>query len=409
MKLSVNYRIALTHLRTRKKQTLVAALGVTVGIALFIFSNSIVVGVGDYSKKSLFKSVPHLRIYSEDKISTPLQDGGSALRLISNPQFTRTAPYLQNPNALITAIRRLPFVTHIAPIVTVDAFYTVGNRQLKGVVNGIDAAASDAMFDIRGTLLAGDLNTLATDPNSIAIGKGIAERLNIRLNDHIEVLSPAGVRKRLRVAAIFATENKAVDESRSYTGIRTAQNLLALGPGKLTDIYVNIRDPDSATESATRIQSLTSYNVENWETANADQLAQNKMMATMTPLISFSILLVAAFGIYNIINMTVTQKLSEIAILKANGFKGRDVIRIFVSEAFAMGLIGTLFGLLIGALLVIGLSQVYIGPPVGYFPVKLDGSLFLKGSLFGLLVAIGAGYFPARKAGKVDPVTIFRK
>jgi lipoprotein-releasing system permease protein len=62
MKLKVNYQIALTHILTRKKQTIVAALGVTVGIALHIFSNSIVVGVSDYSKRNLFKSAPHLSL-----------------------------------------------------------------------------------------------------------------------------------------------------------------------------------------------------------------------------------------------------------------------------------------------------------------------------------------------------------
>ena len=72
MKLNVNYQIALTHILTRKKQTIVAAMGVTIGIALYIFSNSLVAGFSRYSRSEMFKTIPHIRVYKEDKVSQPL-------------------------------------------------------------------------------------------------------------------------------------------------------------------------------------------------------------------------------------------------------------------------------------------------------------------------------------------------
>ncbi|NJK95070.1 MAG: FtsX-like permease family protein [Chloroflexia bacterium] len=101
--------------------------------------------------------------------------------------------------------------------------------------------------------------------------------------------------------------------------------------------------------------------------------------------------------------------MNDIAILKANGFKGKDIIKIFVTEAFIMGAIGTLLGLSLGAVFIQILSGVYIGPPVGYFPIKFDASIFISATLFGLIASVGAGYLPARKAAKIDPVEIFRK
>jgi len=87
----------------------------------------------------------------------------------------------------------------------------------------------------------------------------------------------------------------------------------------------------------------------------------------------------------------------------------KDVIEIFVSEAIIMGFIGTIIGLIVGAILITVLRNIYVGPPVGYFPISYEVQVFSISFFLGLLVTICAGYFPARKASKVDPVEIFRK
>lgn len=410
MKLKVNFDIALTHILTRKKQTIVASMGVTVGIALYIFSNSIVAGVNSYTKLNMFKTIPHIRIHKADEISSPIsKSDSSTLTLISNPKITTTSKAIVNPYGLIEEIKKQPFVLNAAPQVNVDLFYNSGKSQLKGLASGINVVEADAMFNIRSTMLGGDLMKLSTDLNGIIIGKGIAEKLNLRIGDNISVISSLGVIKNLNVTGVFATDNKVTDETKSYINIATAQQLIKENSNKVTDIYVRLTDPDSSAIYTAQIQQLTDYKVEDWQVENVDQLAQSKMMGTMTPLISISIMLVAAFGIYNIINMTITQKMNDIAILKANGFKGKDIITIFLTEAFIMGAFGTSIGVLIGGLLVQIASGIYVGPPVGYFPVQFDPSIFVSGIMFGLIVSLGAGYFPAKKASKVDPVAIFRK
>lgn len=409
MNLSVNYEIALTHILTRKKQTLIAALGVTIGIALYIFSNSIVSGFGVYSKNNMFKSVPHLRIYNKDKISQPLFKTDKSVVVILNPKITTLSNNIINPFRLLENIKTEDYIRFAAPQVNVDMFYINGKSQLKGVGNGVNILEADAMFNIQSTMLAGNLQTLTSDLNAIVIGSGVAEKLNVGIDDNITISSAQGVRKIMRIAGIFNSGNKAVDESKSYIHISTAQQLVQQNSDYVTDIYASIADPDKAEIYATKLQEITSYDVEDWKTANADQLAQDDMLGTMTPLISFCIMLVAAFGIYNILNMTITQKMNDIAILKANGFKGKDIIKIFVSEAFIMGAFGTLLGLSIGFILISIMQTVYIGPPIGYFPIFHDPQVYITGALLGLSVSIGAGYFPARKASKIDPVEIFRK
>ena len=411
MNWNVNYDIALTHILSRKKQTLVASMGVLVGIALYIFSNSLVAGFGDYSKQQMFKSAPHIRIYKKNKISKPLfqPSAKNEVVVIKNPKITTTSKRLINPFSLLGKLKAQAFVSFVAPQVNVDVFYNNGESQIKGVSNGVKILDADAMFDIQSTLLAGNLQSLNTDLNAIIIGSGIAEKLNLGLDDNITLRSAQGIKKVMRVKGIFNIGNKSVDESKSYIHIAAAQQLVKENSNYVTDIYASLIDADLSKQYAKSLTKLTTYEVEDWKSANAEQLAQDNMLGTMTPLISFSIMLVAAFGIYNILNMTITQKMNDIAILKACGFKGRDLVTIFVTEAFIMGIIGTIIGLGVGAILIKVLQGVYVGPPIGYFPVFYDWKVFVIGTIFGLSVSLGAGYFPARKAAKVDPVEIFRK
>lgn len=125
--------------------------------------------------------------------------------------------------------------------------------------------------------------------------------------------------------------------------------------------------------------------------------------------ISLAILLVAAFGIYNIINMTIKEKLNDIAILKATGFSGKDVINIFLKESLIMGIIGTSFGLLMAAGLIKFVSGIYIGGDREYFPIGYESPIFFIGAILGVLITLGAGYIPAIGAAKIDPIEIFRK
>ena len=106
--------------------------------------------------------------------------------------------------------------------------------------------------------------------------------------------------------------------------------------------------------------------------------------------------------------MTVKQKLHDIAILKAQGFGGKSVIKIFISEALIIGVMGTVIGIILGAILINALSKVYIGGDTGYFPIQFEPKIMVAGLFIGVIITTIAGYFPARSASKVDPISIFR-
>ena len=213
----------------------------------------------------------------------------------------------------------------------------------------------------------------------------------------------------MKIVGFFKSSNAVTDKSKSYMNLAAAQQLLGQGPNYVTDIYVNIKNPEEAPQYALTMSNLVGYSTEDWKAANELFVAGKKIRAVMFTFISWAILLVAAFGIYNILNMTVSQKLNDIAILKANGFSGKDVVQIFVIEAMVMGVIGTIIGFILSTFIVFMLSRIYIGGDIGYFPIQFEASVSLTGMAVGLLVTFFAGFIPARKASKVDPVAIFRK
>lgn len=411
MKLNVNTDIALTHLLTRKKQTMVAALGVTVGIGIFIFMISLVVGFNRYSDESLFKAVPHIRIYQDDILSRPLMphvDSGYVTAIV-NPKIANLTKSLINPEKILADFKKQEDVVTVAPQVSANLFYNNGTSQINGIASGVNIMEANAMFNIQSTMLAGDVRNLLTLPNGILIGVGIADQLNIQLNDNINITSAIGVIKVMKVVGIFKTSNSAIDKTKSYTTLAVAQQLLHQSSSYVTDILVNIKDPNKAPEYAKRYENLTVYKIEDWQAANEQTMASNKTRKVMFGAISVAILLVAAFGIYNIINMTIKEKLNDIAILKATGFSGKDVINIFIKETLVMGIIGTGIGLLLAAGLINFVSGIYIGGDREYFPIGFETSIFVMGSVIGMLVTLGAGYIPAINAAKIDPIEIFRK
>jgi lipoprotein-releasing system permease protein len=265
------------------------------------------------------------------------------------------------------------------------------------------------MFNTEKYMVSGSTKDLEGNLNGIIIGRGIAEKLNLGLSDNITVSSSYGVSKMLKIVGIFSTGNSMNDLQRSYVNVSTAQQFIKEGPSFVSTIFINTPDRENPEKYVPQLQQLTAYKVEDWKTTSADILTSNKTRETMMGAISFCILLISGFGIYNILSSTIMQKINDIAILKATGFKGGDVVRIFVYEAVVMGLIGTLIGLGIGCILISIMSQTYMGPPVGYFPITFQFPLFMKSFILGTVITFCAGYFPARKAAKVDPVEIFRK
>ncbi|WP_374543057.1 ABC transporter permease [Flavobacterium sp.] len=407
--MNISLDIAKTYLFSNKKMTAVATLGVVLGMSIYIFMNSMLVGFDKSSSASIFKTTPHIRIYNDDIISKPLIQDTKEKYIITNPKIVPKTNTLINPKVIIETLSKLSEVTVVTPQVATSVFFNNGKSQIAGSAIGIKPEEANIMFDIKSYMVEGNFDVLKSNSNGIIIGSGIAEKMSLGIGDNVSITSSKSVTKNLKIIGIFKTNNSKVDKTTSYVNIASAQQFLKEVTSYVTDINVNILNPEKAEKTATTISNLTGYKAEGWKEANATFMAANKMRKIIITFVSFTILIVAGFGIYNILNMTITQKINDIAILKAMGFKGKDVIRIFVTQAISIGVAGVLGGMLIATVLISILKNVYVGGDIGYFPIDYEPLKYLQGVIVGLFITFFAGYIPAKKAAKVDPVSIFRK
>lgn len=407
--MNINTEIAKTYIISNKKLTAVAAAGVVLGMSIYIFMNSMLVGFDKSSSASIFKTTSHIRVYKDDEISKVLVKNSKENYVIINPKIVPSNNTIINPKLISETILKQPEVTVVTPQVSVNVFYNNGKSQISGLAIGIKPEEANVMYNIKSFMAEGNFDLLKSNPNGIIIGSGIAEKMNAKIGDNINLTSSKSVNKTYKVVGIFKTNNSKVDKSNSYVNLASSQQLLKEGASYITDINVNIIDPEKAKAIAEKISNITGYKAEGWKEANETFMAANKMRKMIITFVSLTILLVAGFGIYNILNMTVSQKINDIAILKAMGFKGKDVIRIFVTQAVTIGIMGVIGGMIMATVLITFLKKVYVGGDIGYFPIDYEPIKYLQGVVIGLVITFFAGYIPAKKAAQVDPVTIFRK
>jgi lipoprotein-releasing system permease protein len=407
--MNINLDIAKTYIFSNKKLTAVAAMGVVLGMSIYIFMNCMMVGFDKSSSASMFKSIPHIRVYNDDVISAPLIKDSGKQFVIINPKVVPRTNTIKNPKLVAATILKQNNISIVTPQVNASVFYNNGKSQIAGIANGVLPDEANQMYNIKSFMADGDFDLLKTNINGIVIGSGIATKMNATIGDNLNLTSSKGINKTFKVVGISKTNNSKVDNISSYINLAVAQQLLKESASYVTDMNVNVTDPEDAEKIAKQLSTLTGYKAEGWKQANESLMAAFKMRKIVITFVSFTILIVAGFGIYNILNMTVSQKINDIAILKAMGFKGKDVIKIFVTQAISIGILGVIGGVIMATGLITILKNIYIGGDIGYFPIDYEPTKYLLGIVIGMVITFFAGYMPAKKASKVDPVSIFRK
>jgi lipoprotein-releasing system permease protein len=157
---------------------------------------------------------------------------------------------------------------------------------------------------------------------------------------------------------------------------------------------------------------LYSTDAEDIQTANAQFETGSSIRLTISYSVGITLLIVAGFGIFNILNMMIYEKMDSIAILKATGFSAVDVRRIFLTISLSIGSFGGIMGLIFGYLISKGIGNIPFTtaalPTIKTFPINNNPVLYIVGIVFALLTTWLAGLLPARKAGRIDPVIIIR-
>ncbi|HYG14764.1 MAG TPA: ABC transporter permease [Bacteroidia bacterium] len=410
--------IANKHLLSRKKTTVVAILGVTFGIAMFIIMISFMTGINDFLSETTLTSTPHIRLYNDVNIEEQsitdryYSSNPGHLTVIHNPRPKNELPRLKNGLRVAEQLKRQPEELAVSPTVSSQVFYNYGPTQLNGVLTGVDILSEDRMFDLKPKMRSGSLEDLLAANDAILMGVGLAKKLNVKKGDKVIVSTPLGNTLTLRIVGTFSYGVGAIDNVRSYATIQTVQKVLGQSSSYITDINLKLKDINQAKHYAPIYAGNFSFTAEDWETANATILVSFVVRNALTIVVVTTLLIVAGFGIYNIMSMTINEKMKDIAILKATGFAGKDVVRIFLTQTIIIGVCGALLGLVIGYMVSYFLSTLPFDGgeflDMEHFPVAFMFKHYAFGVGFGVVTTFLAGYFPARKAARVDPVKILR-
>ena len=417
MRLKLIVRVSRALLLARWKQTLVAAIGVTFSITMFIGLLAFMDGLNDMLDGLMMNRTPHIRLYNETKPST-IQPIDKAALYKGHYNFVRSVKpknerlELYNNGAIIQALKQDPRVLGVAPKITAQVFYNVGAIDLTGAISGVEVEEENRLFLLKDYVVAGNIMDLKNIPNSIVLGKGAATKMLAELGDIIQVTTTKGERVQLKVVGYFQSGIQELDNVQSYTSIKTAQKLLGESNSYVTDIQIKLKDILIAPALAKEYHTLFNVEALDIQTANSQFETGSFVRTLISYAVGVTLLIVAGFGIYNILNMMIYEKMDSIAILKATGFSGKDVEHIFITIALSIGLFGGSLGLVFGFGLSALIDLIPFNTPslptVKTYPVSYNPKFYLIGGIFSIITTYLAGFFPSQKASKVDPVDIIR-
>lgn len=409
--------IAFALLVARWKQTLIAAIGVTFSITMFIALLGFMNGLNDLLDGIVLNRTPHIKLYNEIKPSeaqpiTLDSNLNNYYHMIRSVKPAGGQMRIHNAEAIIHTLQNDERVYGLAPKITTQVFYAVGHIDITGIINGIDVEAENDLFNFSTYVTHGSFMDLKVIPNSIILGKAAADKMLTHIGDIVQVTTINGEQFPLKVVGFFQSGMAEIDKVQSYTSLSTAQKILGESKNYITDLQIKLKDMDTAPFLGKEYSAVFGLDAEDIQTANAQFETGSSVRSIISYAVGITLLIVAGFGIYNILNMMIYDKMDSIAILKATGFSGGDVKNIFVMIALSIGIAGVILGLLFGFLASTVIDQIPFEtsalPNVTTYPVNYNSIFYIIGALFGLCTTYLAGYLPSRKASKVDPVVIIR-
>jgi lipoprotein-releasing system permease protein len=405
--------IALSHLRGRRRQTFVSLLGVVLGVGFFLAVSALMRGSEADLIRRLVDTAPHVTVSDEfrdaraqpARVLYPL--GAVAIRSVKPKTERRGIRQYKQKLALIDAIPG----TQAAPLLIGQVIFSFAGREQAVSLTGIVPERMKGVSRIEQDITAGSLDAVDVNPSGIIIGEGLSRKLGLDMGDMVTVVSPAGNVRAMKIVGLFRTGNANYDESQTFAQLTRVQALMNR-PNVANSIVIRVDEAARAPDVAAKIETGTGYKSVSWQESSKDLLEALGIRNVIMYTVVSAILLVACFGIYNVISTVVIEKIRDIAILKSMGFRARDIRWIFVIEGALIGTGGSLLGMLFGAALMRAVENVEIKPPGATdainLPIYWGWDEFAIAAGFALLSAVFAAWLPARKGARVHPVDILR-
>ena len=330
---------------------------------------------------------------------------------------------------VLEEVRSTPDVTDASPLIEQPLLTSFNGRVEAILVRGNTQEDIDSFAD---KLVAGNLSELKAGASNVAIGVRLAENIGAQVGDVITIINPQGrstpfgtVPRQVgyTVSAIFEVGIYDYDQAFVVMPMQDAQTLLLIGE-TIGMIEVTVTDPDTVGETMQPVaESLAGRAIVNdWKTINASLFeALQVERAAMAFALSFMVL-VAAFNILSSLVMLVRAKTRDIAIMRTMGATRKSLLKIFVTTGFTIGALGTIAGLILGAIVlyfregIVDFIAMVTGqqlwdPQVRFLstlPARVDPAEIISIVGLALVMSFLATLYPAWKASSTDPVQVLR-
>lgn len=401
--------IALRFLLHRKRSLLLSLVGVVFGVGIFICTQAQTQGFAQYFIDSSLGSngsvVVRNRFRPRATMLVPPKS--------SNPNAVHRN-YLEGINdasAIMRVSRQFSNVIACSPVLRGALSARSGFESATADLFGIDPVLHLQTTDLSRQIVDGNFDDFRNNPNSVIIGSRLATVLAVSVGETVQLLPPGGEYRRLLVTAIARSGVGTIDATRIYAHGRVAQTLLRK-PYTASIIIYKLHDPQRAPALAHHFETLFQHDTQSWQEREGSTLQLFMTLRVSAAITVSLIILLAGFGIFNVLTMTVLSKIKEIAILRSMGYRRIDISSIFLWQGAMIAVAGSIIGCGVGALMTWGVSHIPIRIRgllyTNHFLVTWDWRHYLWATLLAIVAVTIASYVPARRAAQLPPVATLR-
>lgn len=354
------------------------------------------------------------------------------LSVVSHVQITGAEGVLPNWQSVAADSAKHPEVLASAPYVQAQGLLSFGENVRGAIIRGIEPEAERKVADIDKHMKVGALTDLRPGEFGIVLGADLARALRVIRGDKLVLIAPrgqvtpAGIVPRLKqftVVGIFEVGHYEYDSGLALIDLADAQKLYQLGDA-VSGVRLKIRDLLQAPRVARELAQMISADayVSDWTQQNANFFRAVEIEKRMMFLILTLIVAVAAFNIVSTLVMVVTDKQSDVAILRTLGASPASIMKIFIVQGTIIGTVGTLLGVVIGVITALNIDVIvpfiehafhvqFLSREVYYIselPSELQWGDVTVIAAMSFVLTLLATLYPSFRASRIKPAEALR-
>lgn len=410
-------KLALRHLFAKPRQTLLIFLGVTFGSLGFVTISGLFLGFREFLVDQLVNNDAHVKItVKENLLSYHSLDNyffdNKYLNIFwfDPPAGKKNNSKIEDFKNWLAIFASDPRVDSFSPHYSAPANLSQKGVSLSVNLFGINPAQEEKVTTLKNYMVVGKLTDISVGGNRLICGDSLLDKLGATIGQTVTLSVRSGQNLPFKIVGKFHTGLDPFDSTRAYGSLANIQRA-AGNPNVINEIAVHLKDYSVANEVASSWSYLSEDKIQSWDMISQNIFSVFKIQDATRFLVIAIVLVVAGFGIYNVLNMAVNQKKKEIAILRSMGFQSQNILMLFFYQGILIGLSGGIVGLFLGYFACLYIQTIPFnstGSQTNMMHISFQPQIYINAFFLAMLASIVASVLPARAASKLTPIDIIR-